>query len=372
VRNDTDEPIRVTGTEAKGHRGGRSGWTDRSLTVLTIIAVGVVFAVATVARSTSLGARPEARPPGEVPSPTPVPTAEPDTSPSAAPSPEPPRLYPSNASIVDLRTGEVTRLSRRIRATSEPTQFAVAPGGERLAFAAGDSIFVTSLDGRDLRSVVTVDGASAPSWSPDGRRLVFATRSRLYIVRPSTWDVRTLTTGLGYVWRPTFGPDGRTILFTRASSGPLDGDLTRRLDLWTMPASGGRPSLLLRLDNKHDHAAFGAYGPDGTIAFRRTNYDGTTPTAMTTDVVWLTDASGQNQRALGIWQMSMSQVDPFALWPAWSPDGTRIAYESAYGRGIRIVDVRTGRVARLGRGFDPVWLDNDRLIVQAYGRGRSR
>jgi dipeptidyl aminopeptidase/acylaminoacyl peptidase len=214
-------------------------------------------------------------------------------------------------------------------------------------------------------------GASAPSWSPDGTRLVFATLSRLYIVRPSTWDVMTLTGDLGHVWRPTFSPDGRTILFTRASSGPLDGDLSTRLDLWTVPSSGGRASLLLRLDNRQDHAAFGAYGPDGTIAFRRTNYDGTTPTAMTKDVVWLADASGQNQRVLGTWQMSMSQVDPNALWPAWSPDGTRIAYESAYGRGIRIVDVRTGRIERLGRGIDPTWLDNDHLIVEAYGRGRS-
>ena len=57
-----------------------------------------------------------------------------------------------------------------------------------------------------------------------------------------------------------------------AGSGP---------ELWTVPATGGPKTLLLRLDAKHNHAAFGTYGPDGTIAYRRTNYDGVDLTQMT-------------------------------------------------------------------------------------------
>jgi len=377
VRDDTDGPIRErTGPDAEEPRRGRLGWSDRSLTILTLAAVGAVLAVATVARSTSPGA-PDAPPPAAVRSPgsgsgpmsaTTAPTTSPDDSPTGSPSPEPRPLSPSKASIIDLETGRVTRLSPRIRAISAPTQFAVCPCGGRLAFAAGGSIYVTSLDGRDLRKVATVAGASAPSWSPDGTRLVFATSSRIFVVRLSSGDVAPLTGDLEQVWRPTFSPDGRTILFTRASSRPLDEDLARRLDLWTVPANGGRPTLLLRLENGQEHAAFGAYGPDGTIAYRRTNYDGTAITPMTTDVVWLVDATGEHRRMLGTWRMSMSQVNPNALWPAWSPDGTRIAYEPAYGRGIRLVDVRTGRIRRLSPGINPIWLDEHRIIIEAFSQ----
>jgi hypothetical protein len=65
----------------------------------------------------------------------------------------------------------------------------------------------------------------------------------------------------------------------------------------------------------------------------------------------------------------MSQVDPEALWPVWSPDGGRIAYERLYGRGVFIVDL-SGQVTRIGGGSDPSWLDANTLIIQDYVPGK--
>ena len=254
-------------------------------------------------------------------------------------------------------------MSGRIRAPSTPTQFAVSPEGTRLAFAASDGIYVATVDGRSLRRVAAAEGATAPSWSPDGTELVFEDEAQIFTVDVSTGQLVRLTDAPRQVWRPNFSPDGRQILFTRQTD--------EGVDLWTVPVSGGQLTLSLRLAGKHDRAAFGAYGPDGTIAFRRTQFDGFDITEMTSDVIWLASAQGTDRRAVGSGHAWMSQADPEALWPAWSPDGTRIAYESLYGRGIWIVDVRTGDTERLGNGIDPVWLDEDTLIVERFGEGRS-
>jgi Tol biopolymer transport system component len=160
----------------------------------------------------------------------------------------------------------------------------------------------------------------------------------------------------GEIWNPNFSADGRTILYTAVGGG--------RLVMRTVPAKGGPPSFLLR-------GAFGMYSPDGrTIAYRRTSYDGGDITAMTSGRIWIADADGDDAHPLGHDFSWMSQIDPEALWPTWSPDGTRIAYQPLYSSPVKIVDVRTGRSRSLGEGTDPSWLDDQTLIVTGYARKR--
>jgi hypothetical protein len=64
----------------------------------------------------------------------------------------------------------------------------------------------------------------------------------------------------------------------------------------------------------------------------------------------------------------MSQVDPEALWPAWSPDGSKIAFERLISLGVAIVDVRTGAHRLLGEGTKPAWVDDHTLIIEDYVR----
>ena len=47
--------------------------------------------------------------------------------------------------------------------------------------------------------------------------------------------------------------------------------------------------------------AFGAYSPDGTtIAYRRTSYDGSDATEMTSGSLWLADLDGSHAREIGL------------------------------------------------------------------------
>ena len=61
----------------------------------------------------------------------------------------------------------------------------------------------------------------------------------------------------------------------------------------------------------------------------------------------------------------MSQIDLDALWPMWSPDGSRIAYETLYEHGVSVLDTTTGDHHRIGEGTRPAWVDDHTLIVEA-------
>ena len=62
------------------------------------------------------------------------------------------------------------RLIRRI-GTGSGTEPAWSPDGRRIAYAAGNSIVVTTRGGQTVASFVTQGLAGGPDWSPDSRRL---------------------------------------------------------------------------------------------------------------------------------------------------------------------------------------------------------
>ena len=94
-----------------------------------------------------------------------------------------------------------------------------SPDGTRIAgvlppAAGGTGIVVYSMASRALETIS--DFGDAPQWLPDGRRLVFAWGSRLYLADTVTGEVREIhalendVLGLGSV-----SADGRWIYFSR-------------------------------------------------------------------------------------------------------------------------------------------------------------
>lgn len=117
----------------------------------------------------------------------------------------------------------------------------LALGAALAPFAAG-----AQTRGFDVRDLVVLDRASAPTLSPDGGKLVFAVREADYEAnRASTglWirDLRTRDqrppqrfSPEGWsVNSPSFAPDGRTVYFLSGKSGSMQ--------LWAQPAAGGEP-----------------------------------------------------------------------------------------------------------------------------------
>jgi Tol biopolymer transport system component len=81
-----------------------------------------------------------------------------------------------------------------------------------------------------------------PSWSPDGKRIVFDDGRDLYVLRVDGSGVRRLTkTGAGAT-DPAWSPDGAQIAYVRArSSAPFTSG-----DVWIVNASGSHARLVIR------------------------------------------------------------------------------------------------------------------------------
>ena len=296
--------------------------------------------------------------------PVPAPTSPP--SPRSSP-PEPINpSYPTttDVSVVDVQTGRPTQLPSTIR-SSGVTHLQVSPDGGRVAFESDGLIKVANLDGSDLRTVA--EGA-APAWTPDGEQLVYT--YGYYAIRitdVASGRTREIFRSENPVYHPNVGPDGERILFTWLKPG------TPGFALWTIPVRRGQPRALPLPHGAHTFPAFGTYSPDGTmIAFRKTQYDGIDTTQMTSGGLWLANADGSDPHLIGPYNAWMSQINATALWPMWSPDGTRVAYQGIIKNGVKIVDIRDGSVDRIGAaGTNPVWLDNDTLIIEEFEQDRA-
>lgn len=172
---------------------------------------------------------------------------------------------------VDQAMGPLTRVSQkqedgpvRARIIQGPRQ---SPDGKSLAFTALGALYVQALGGGAPRKLVPAD-AFQPSWSPDGRTIVYITWTandggQVWTVPASGGKPRQLTKAPAFYTEPRFTRDGRSVVLLRASQFERlqtvsEIDPNRPTDIVTISASGGEPRLVAH--------AFGArslqLGPD--------------------------------------------------------------------------------------------------------------
>jgi Tol biopolymer transport system component len=265
-----------------------------------------------------------------------------------------------------------TRLSMRV-ADLVPLKpgIAVSPDGTMIAYQGTDQtgqqvLYVANVDGTNVRALEETASTGVepilPRFSPDGSQIVYQAKGGgvsvgdLFLVDVSTGQTTQLTdlkkaaSGL-YAMAPSFSPDGKTVLFHRPHANYSDEPsnfLKQSWDVWSVPATGGRPELLLR------NAVGARLSPDGRtiIYFKSSHRD-----PFIGDM-WVADTDGTDTRILvrgGVATLSAE----------WSPDATRIAYARwAGGRGTYVVGVTTGETSNVLDGaYFPEWVDDHTLIV---------
>jgi TolB protein len=181
-----------------------------------------------------------------------------------------------------------------------------------MASAVGDRVAVVSVRGQsrppDMVALLCGKSAApryvepatarAPSWSPDGRRIVFLSRrdgdKELYIVSADGSGQRRLTSDARFV-APVWSPDGRQIAFEGGPQGPSG--------VYVVNADGSGQRRLAR------EGRAPAWSPDGrTIAF------------VSSAKIYLMNADGSEHLAL---TKPMVGHNPSL---AWSPDGRKLAF----------------------------------------------
>lgn len=133
-----------------------------------------------------------------------------------------------------------------------------SPDGSQITFTRGNqrgqfAIFIVNTDGTDVRQVTPwgLEGGGG-NWSPDGQRIVFVSKDRLYLVHPDGSGRHKIAIDTsGYAVRePTWSPDGTRILFGMwlRSSGyqfnlfTMDPDGSHLTQVTDTPASETNPS----------------------------------------------------------------------------------------------------------------------------------
>jgi len=216
------------------------------------------------------------------------------------------------SSQIYLMRPDGTHVSRIAR-TGEAAQPSWSPDGKALVFAelrggALQGISVVAFPSRRVRRLTahkTEIWDSSPRWSADGTRVVFqrqtAEGTGVYVMRRNGKGIHRLSASDGAY--PTWSPDGHWIAFVAGPPGAQQ--------LFKMRASGrGRIQLT--------HATGSALDPDWSpngkrltyVVVRDRNYD-----------VYVIGANGREQRRL-------TTLDGQDLGPSWAPDGTSIVYVS--------------------------------------------
>jgi Tol biopolymer transport system component len=157
-----------------------------------------------------------------------------------------------NYDIFAQRVGGKNRTNLTADSAADDTQPAFSPDGNSIAFRSErepPGLYVMGATGENVRRIA--DGGFHPSWSPDGKELVFSERGRvspstrnahpsaLWVVNVETGAKRQLAAP-GDAMQPAWSPSGARVAFWFIPPG------VGRSDIATMPSAGGEAVVVTR------------------------------------------------------------------------------------------------------------------------------
>jgi Tol biopolymer transport system component len=212
-----------------------------------------------------------------------------------------------------------------------------SPDGKRIAFASikDGGIYTINADGTNLTRIVykTVydvytdtwikAGNDHPSWSPDGSMIVYESfgdedsgttvpNANIYVVNSDGTGIRRLTNDLSYEGQPSWSPDGSKIAFVYVKD---EGDGYSNYHIYVMNADGSN-WVQLTDRNFTVNNQNPDWSPNGT------------------KIVFTGDGDEhQGVFCINLQDKSQTFIGVIGGKPKWSPDGTKIITDGWYSEG---------------------------------------
>jgi len=132
--------------------------------------------------------------------------------------------------------------------TRMPRFASVSPDGSQVVFETLGRLYIANMSGGNPRVLTGADGSYReffPSWSRDGRSIVFVTwddqeLGSVRVINANGRGERIVTSEPGHYRRPVFSSDGRTIVFEKDRGGFLTSrEWSETNGIYAVPASGG-------------------------------------------------------------------------------------------------------------------------------------
>jgi serine/threonine protein kinase/Tol biopolymer transport system component len=203
-----------------------------------------------------------------------------------------------------------------------PTAISVTPigGAGQIAYASNRTgvpqIYLVDLASQNLTPITDIpEGACQPSWSPDGKKLVFISPCKgmdeiysnagLYIINGDGSGLTPVPTVPGGDFDPAWSPDGKSIAFTSLRTGQMEIFILNVKDLSVTQITKGAADIESRQ---------AAWSPDGAQFVYAVKRFGVYQ-------IWMMNADGTEQK-----QIVRSGTEFSDYMPTWSHDGSLIIF----------------------------------------------